>query len=102
MFAPMLAGQFAVFGEVASYTPPGIGAVPVTLKVIRREAPHDTALGYPGTRDAVATLADVRVSDLAQPEERGVLVVGASSYRVRAFDRDSERLVWRLDLEPAA
>lgn len=100
MFETMLAAPFAVFGEAATYTAPASGSPAVALRVIRREAPRDVALGFSGAALPAATMADVRVSDLAQPVEGAALAIGAASYRVRSFDRDSERLVWRLDLEP--
>ena len=97
----MIAVPFAVFGEDAAYRAPASGSPELALRVIRREEPREAALGGTGIRVATATVADVQASELAQPEEGASLTVGADDYTVRAFDRDSERLLWRLDLDPA-
>lgn len=101
MFATMIEVPFAVFGEAATYRAPASGSPELALRVIRREEPRDGLLGSAGIRVATATVADVQVTDLAQPEEGASLSVGDDDYTVRAFDRDGERLVWRLDLDPA-
>ncbi len=81
------------------YTAPTTGAAGVELRVVLRAGEQDAALlGVGISRPSV--LADVRVTELAQPAEGGTLAVGAESFRVRTFRKDAERVVWQLDLEP--
>lgn len=45
--------------------------------------------------------ADVRVSEISDPQPRDVIVIGADTYRIQGKPlRDRERLVWTMELVP--
>ncbi|MGE0155149.1 MAG: hypothetical protein AB7R90_21220 [Reyranellaceae bacterium] len=104
-FAAVPDAAFAAFGAAATYTPPGGDAVAVT--VILRGGSEDAQL-LRGRR-ARAWLADIRSSDVAQPQKAATLVVAAcealpagGTFVVADFSVDRPGLVWRLDLEKQA
>jgi hypothetical protein len=83
----------------ASYSPASGGAA-LVVGVILREPDHTAELLQTGA--VVASLiAEVRASELAQPEEGGQLSIGADVYVVRSVDSDALALIWRLSLAPA-
>jgi hypothetical protein len=83
----------------ASYEPPG-GVTAVPLRLILRQPDHTAELLQTGA--VVASLiGEVRVSELAQPEEGGQLSVGTETYVVRSVDSDALGLIWRRALAPA-
>ena len=48
------------------------------------------------------TVADVRVSELADPRPGDLIILGTESFVIQGEPvRDSERLVWSLDLRPS-
>ncbi|MGE0154802.1 MAG: hypothetical protein AB7R90_19450 [Reyranellaceae bacterium] len=96
---------FAAFGSAATYTPPGGDAVAVT--VILRGGSEDAQV-LRGRR-ARAWLADLRSSEVAQPQKAAALAVAAcevlpagGNFVVADFSVDRPGLVWRLDLEKQA
>lgn len=91
----------ALFGDpnlsaAATYTPSGGSASAV--RVIRRAPSQDAPLFNTGA-SLPAYSADVRVSELTSPQEGDALVIGSDTFTVRKFEKDSERLVWKLDLD---
>ena len=48
------------------------------------------------------TMADVRVSELADPRPGDLIILGTDSFVIQGEPvRDTERLVWTLDLRPS-
>lgn len=102
MFAAMIDTVFdSPLGADAVYTAPASGAVGVAVRVVRRLQSSDAALLDPGAV-AAAHGFDLRVSEIAQPEEGAALAIdGIGAFRVQSFSPDGEHLVWRLDLDPS-
>lgn len=101
---PALSGKavdtgFRTFGRAASYTPSGGSAADVTVIV---RTPEGDLSGFSLGARRVGRVADVRASEVAAPAEGDTLTVGGESFRVRDATPDAERLVWSLDLDPAA
>ena len=73
---------------------------PVACRVILKSPDETTEFG--GARivsDSV--IADVRVSDIADPQPGDVVAIGADYYRIQGKPRrDRERLVWTMELVP--
>ena len=47
-------------------------------------------------------MTDVRVSDLPDPRQGDLIVIGADSFTIQGEPvRDRERLIWSLDLRPS-
>lgn len=102
MFAAMVDTVFdSPLGADAVYTAPASGAVGVAVRVVRRLQSSDAALFEPGAV-AAAHGFDLRVAEIAQPEEGATLAIDeVGSFRVKSYSPDGEHLVWRLDLESA-
>ena len=90
---------FAVFGEAATYTPPGGSAAAVTVildrssEVVQQDR---TAVTIEQPR------ALVRASEVAAPDHGDTLAVGATTWRVLGPGRpDLSGRVFELDLEEA-
>lgn len=48
------------------------------------------------------TMADVRVSELADPRPGDLIILGTDSFVIQGEPlRDTERLIWTLDLRPS-
>lgn len=73
---------------------------PVACRVILKSPDETTEFG--GARivsDSV--IADVRVSDIADPQPGDVIVIGTETWRIQGKPRrDRERLVWTMELVP--
>ncbi len=71
------------------------------IRVIRRAPDRITEFGA-GRFVSPTTMVDVQVSDLPDPRPGDLIVIGTESYSVQGEPaRDSERLIWTLDLRPA-
>ena len=87
-------------GLDAIYRAGGTGPdVPVRV-MLRRP---DRIGEFGGTRLAAATtLVDIRVAEVAEPEESDAIVIGGETFIVQGQPlRDAERLVWTLEVRPA-
>jgi len=83
----------------ATYTPQGGSGVAVRVMVKRPDQIVDF-----GETEAVAETAifEVRVADVATPQEGDTLTYDGTPYEVKGdpVRRDPDRLVWTLDTEP--
>ena len=71
------------------------------IRVIRRAPDRITEFGA-GRFVSPTMMVDVRVADLADPRPGDLIVIGTDSYTIQGEPvRDSERLIWALDLRPA-
>jgi hypothetical protein len=77
------------------------GFPPATpCRVVRRAPDEITDFGQ-GRFRSETTRFDVRVADWSRPAAGDILVVGADRFRVQGEPvRDTERLVWTLDVVP--
>ena len=73
----------------------------LTIRVIRRAPDRINEFG--ATRLMSDTMVlDVRVSDLADPRPGDLIVIGTESFTIQGEPvRDSDRLIWTLDLRPS-
>lgn len=90
------------FGKSAAYTSPE-GAVTVCRAIVQRPVVDDVGFGTPGyqmspERQAIALLADVRKSEVAEPKQGGMLSTEGRTYPIRSVLLDTERQMWRLSL----
>ena len=91
---------FQLFGLDATYTPPAGSAVPI--RVLPRRG--DSLLDLGETQITFDSLFfEVKVSELANPVENGILNVNSTDYLIQADPRleDVEGLVWIIDTRPA-
>jgi hypothetical protein len=73
----------------------------VACRVVRRAPDEVTDFGQGRFRSETTTV-DVRVSEVPAPAPGDILVIGQDRFRVQGDpDRDSERLLWSLNLVPA-
>ena len=71
------------------------------IRVIRRAPDRITEFGA-GRFVSDSMMVDVRVSDLPAPRTSDLIVIGADSFIIQGKPvRDSERLIWALDLRPS-
>jgi hypothetical protein len=96
VFSGAIDALFANLGVDATYTPQGGSGV--TVKIIFTQ-PTQVAGLFDAGLAAPAHVADVRVSEVVAPAAGDTLVVGSDTYLIRQAHQDSERLVWRLDLD---
>lgn len=83
----------------AVYTPPGGGA-PVPCRTDLSAGDRDWRAFSDSGVTLPAISAEVRVSDVMDPEEGGTLAVGGSSYRItRVTQPGTDRRLWRLELQ---
>ena len=95
-FGNMIDACFDRLGIDATYTPQvGSG---VAVKIIFT-LPTEVAGLFDAGLAAPAHVADVRVGEVAAPAAGDTLAVGSDTYLIRQAHQDSERLVWRLDLD---
>ena len=72
-----------------------------TIRVIRRAPDRITEFGAARLMSDTMVL-DVRVSDLADPRPGDLIVIGTESFTIQGEPvRDSDRLIWTLDLRPS-
>lgn len=72
-----------------------------TIRVIRRAPDRITEFGAARFVSDTVVL-DVRVTDLAEPRPGDLIVIGADSFTIQGEPvRDTDRLIWTLDLRPA-
>jgi hypothetical protein len=72
-----------------------------TIRVIRRAPDRITEFGAARLMSDTMVL-DVRVSDLADPRPGDLIVIGTDSFTIQGEPvRDSDRLIWTLDLRPS-
>jgi hypothetical protein len=91
---------FAAFGIDALYTP--AGGEPVSVRVIARRP--DAIVDFGETRiHAETAIFEVRASEVANPRPGDQLRVGGETFVVQGEPerRDSDRLMWSLDMRPA-
>lgn len=70
------------------------------IRVIRRAPDRMTDFGAARLLSDTTTV-DVRVSELADPSLGDLIILGTESFVIQGEPvRDSERLVWSLDLRP--
>ncbi|MBT8169784.1 head-tail joining protein [Falsiruegeria litorea] len=71
------------------------------IRVVRRAPDRITEFGV-ARFVSDTTMVDVRVYDLPDPRPGDLIVIGADSFTVQGEPiRDSERLIWSLDLRPS-
>jgi len=71
------------------------------IRVIRRAPDRITEFGSARILSDTTTV-DVRVADLADPRSGDLIVLGSESLVIQGEPtRDSERLIWTLDLRPS-
>jgi len=71
------------------------------IRVIRRAPDRITDFGSARIVSDTTTV-DVRVIELADPQPGDLIILGTESYVIQGEPtRDSERLIWTLDLRPA-
>jgi hypothetical protein len=98
--AKVVDANFRVFGRAATYTPPA--GSPVAVTAIRKTPDGDISGSFGMTVVGPDAAADIRVAELAAPVEGASLAFTDTTFTVRgAPRRDSEGLVWTLDLAPA-
>lgn len=102
-FSKVTGAGFKHFGKPASYTPPGGGGTVSCTIVPKVPQLDDRDFGTPGyqlsaANQALALLADVRASEIPQPQQGGTLTYEGRAYPVRSLLLDTERQVWRLAL----
>ena len=72
-----------------------------TIRVIRRAPDRITEFGAARLMSDTMVL-DVRLSDLADPRPGDLIVIGTDSFTIQGEPvRDSDRLIWTLDLRPS-
>jgi hypothetical protein len=72
-----------------------------TVQAIRRAPDRITEFGA-GRFVSDTVVLDVRVTDLADPRPGDLIVIGADSFTIQGEPtRDTDRLIWTLDLRPA-
>lgn len=101
-FKQAMAGIFADPNMTmqAVYTP--VDGEPKSIRVVARRP--DEIIGFGETRiHAETTLFDVKTADIPDPRRGDWLTVGGVNYLVQAEPerRDTDRLVWTLDVRPA-
>jgi len=73
----------------------------LTIRVIRRAPDRINEFGAARLMSDTMVL-DVRVSDLADPRPGDLIVIGTESFTIQGEPvRDSDRLIWTLDLRPS-
>lgn len=73
----------------------------LTIRVIRRAPDRITEFGAARLMSDSMVL-DVRVTDLADPRPGDLIVIGTDSFTIQGEPlRDSDRLIWTLDLRPS-
>ncbi len=71
-----------------------------SIRVIRRAPDRITDFGT-ARFVSDSMVLDVRVSDLADPQPGDLIVIGTESFTIQGEPvRDSDRLIWTLDLRP--
>lgn len=71
------------------------------IRVIRRAPDRITEFGAARLMSDTMVL-DVRVSDVADPRPGDLIVIGTDSFTIQGEPlRDSDRLIWTLDLRPS-
>lgn len=102
-FAVAPDAAFRIMGAAAVYTPPAGAPADVTVVLTGGSSESGNLLRG---RVARAWLADIRASDVSQPEKNATLVVadcealpGGGSFVVDDFRADLIGLVWHLDLK---
>lgn len=72
-----------------------------TIQAIRRAPDRITEFGAARFVSNTVVL-DVRVTDLAEPRPGDLIVIGADSFTIQGEPtRDTDQLIWTLDLRPA-
>ncbi len=82
--------------QAATYTP--VSGAAKSVQVVRRTPPQEAGL-FETHAKLAAYAADVRLTEVSQPQENDTLAVGGDTFKVRAWQFDEERLVWQLDLD---
>jgi len=73
----------------------------ISIRVIRRAPDRITEFGAARLMSDTMVL-DVRVSDLPDPRAGDLIVIGTDSFTIQGEPvRDSDRLIWTLDLQPS-
>ena len=91
---------FAACGIDATYVPQS--GDPLTVRVVSKQ--KDQSIAFDITRISVSSrIFEVRVAELAAPEDGDSLIVGAVTYLVQGEPQslDIDRLIWTLDTRPA-
>jgi hypothetical protein len=71
------------------------------IRVIRRAPDRITDFGAARILSET-TMVDVRVIELVDPQPGDLIILGTDSYVIQGEPaRDTERLIWTLDLRPA-
>ena len=99
VFQAAVEATFAVFGIDALSTPPS--GEPVSVRVIARRP--DTIVGFGDTRIHAETATfELRANEVESPRPGDQLTVGGQTFVVQGEPerRDSDRLVWTLDVRP--
>ena len=83
----------------ATYRAQGTGE-PQSVRIVTKRP--DEVLDFGDSRVVTATtVAEVRVSELASPQAGDTLEIGGETFTIQGTPRrDTERLIWSLDLRP--
>lgn len=85
-------------GADATYTPVGGSALSVRAVTETRRLDQQFE---PFRTGAIVTAysAEVRASEVAQPQKGDTLQVNSRTFKVMSFEPDADKLSWRLDLD---
>ena len=88
---------FEALGESATYTPDG--GSPTSVTVIPNRADDDGEVFGETPVHSESALFDVRVSEIANPEEDDTLLFDGTTYVVQGEPvwKDSRRKIWKLN-----
>ena len=98
------AAMDAIFADInmateATWTPQG--GAPLPVRVIRKAPDELTTFGAARILSDT-TIIDVRVSEMPTPKPGDTIIIGADTFTIQGEPRrDSERLIWTLELVPA-
>lgn len=99
IFSLVVDRNFFVMGEPATYTP--VAGLAKSIKVMPRRP--DEIIGFGDTSIATNTaLFDIRVSEIAAPEEGDTILYKEITYVVQGSPtyQDGDRLIWRVNTYP--
>jgi len=97
--ADLLGGVYSLFGQAATYSPPG--GSPLACLIVIDAADDVAALGESGFV-AGRRRIEVRKAEIAAPARGGRFVAGAGTYRIAAQPHveDPDGLVWSCLCDP--
>lgn len=82
--------------KAATYSP--VSGAPVSVRAILT-SPSSIVYPFESPVSVEGYMVDVRKSEVAQPVEGDEITIGSDTYTVRSVKPDTERLVWRLEID---